>query len=112
MAAGIVGLTAEQDLVVRGHYGAKLAVINIGGTYTTGPTEAAHVINEMVKPASVIPSHANEVATEGGKLIGGTKTDIFIKALKLPAHLPLGGRTMEFDSGGEMRRGLLAAKIA
>lgn len=101
MAAGIVGLTAEQDLVVRGHYGAKLAVINIGGTYTTGPTEAAYVINEMVKPASVIPSHANEVATEGGKLIGGTKTDIFIKALKVPAHLPLSGRTMEFDSGGK-----------
>lgn len=101
MAAGIVGLTAEQDLVVRGHYGAKLAAINIGGTYTTGPTEAAYVINEMVKPVSVIPSHANEVATEGGKLIGGTKTDIFIKALKVPAHLPLGGRTMEFDSGGK-----------
>lgn len=99
--SGDTGLTAEQDLVVRGHYGAKLAVINIGGTYTTGPTEAAYVINEMVKPASVIPSHANEVATEGGKLIGGTKTDIFIKALKVPAHLPLSGRTMEFDSGGK-----------
>jgi L-ascorbate metabolism protein UlaG (beta-lactamase superfamily) len=99
--SGDTGVTAEQDLVVRQYYGAKLAVINIGGTFTTGPTEAAHVINEMVKPGSVIPSHANEVATEGGKLIAGTKTDVFIKALKVPAHLPLSGRTMEFDSGGK-----------
>ncbi|MCK5621797.1 MAG: MBL fold metallo-hydrolase, partial [Alphaproteobacteria bacterium] len=83
------------------HYGAKLAVINIGGTYTTGPTEAAYVINEMVKPASVIPSHANEVATQGGKVVEGTKTDVFIKAVKIPAHLPLSGRTMAFDGKGK-----------
>ena len=99
--SGDTGLTAEQDLVVRRHYGAKLAVINIGGTYTTGPTEAAYVINEMVKPASVIPSHANEVATQGGKVVEGTKTDVFIKAVKMPAHLPLSGRTMEFDGKGK-----------
>jgi L-ascorbate metabolism protein UlaG (beta-lactamase superfamily) len=100
--SGDTGQTAEQDLVVRRHYGAKLAVINIGGTYTTGPTEAAYVMNEMVKPASVIPSHANEVATQGGQIIAGTKTDAFIKALKgIPAHLPLSGRTMEFDGNGK-----------
>ena len=99
--SGDTGITAEQDLVVRQYYGAKLAVINIGGTFTTGPTEAAHVINDMVKPASVIPSHANEVATNGGSVVAGTKTDIFIKALKMPAHLPLSGRTMEFDGKGK-----------
>jgi L-ascorbate metabolism protein UlaG (beta-lactamase superfamily) len=99
--SGDTGITAEQDLVVRQFYGAKLAVMNIGDVFTTGPTEAAYVINEMVKPASVIPSHANEVATQGGKVVGGTKTDIFIKAVKMSAHLPLSGRTMEFDSGGK-----------
>lgn len=71
-----------------------------GRSGPAGPTEAAYVINEMVKPVSVIPSHANEVATEGGKLIDGTKTDVFIKAVKVPAHLPLSGRTMEFDGKG------------
>lgn len=98
--SGDTGITAEQDLVVRQYYGARLAVINIGDVFTTGPTEAAYVINEMVKPASVIPSHANEVATRGGKVVAGTRTESFIKAVKMPAHLPLSGRTMEFDGKG------------
>ena len=65
--SGDTGVTSEQDTVVRGHYKAKLAVINIGDTFTTGPKEAAYVINDLVQPASVIPSHANEVATKGGR---------------------------------------------
>ncbi len=99
--SGDTGITAEQDSVVRGYYGAKLAVINIGDTFTTGPTEAAHVINEMVKPVSVIPSHANEEATKAGRVIAGTRTETFLRAVKVPAHLPLSGRTMEFSSDGK-----------
>lgn len=98
--SGDTGITAEQDLVVRRHYGAKLAVLNIGGTFTTGPSEAAYVINDLVRPNAVIASHANEVATEGGKLKPGTKTEVFQKALKVPMHLPLSGRTMSFDAAG------------
>ena len=64
------------------------------------PAEAAHVINEMVKPAEVILSHANEVATKGGKVIPGTRTDMFLKAVKVPSHVPLSGKTMVFDGGG------------
>ncbi len=99
--SGDTGITAEQDLVVRQYYKANLAVINIGDVFTTGPREAAHVINEMVKPASVIPSHANEVATEGGEVVPGSRTDSFLKAVKVPAHLPLSGRTMEFNGKGK-----------
>jgi L-ascorbate metabolism protein UlaG (beta-lactamase superfamily) len=99
--SGDTGITAEQDLVVRRHYKANLAVINIGDVFTTGPTEAAYVINELVKPASVIASHANEEATKGGKLIPGTRTEAFIKATKVPVHLPLSGKTMEFDGSGK-----------
>lgn len=98
--SGDTGLTAEQDTVVRGHYGAKLAVINIGDTFTTGPKEAAYVINELVKPTAVIPSHANEAATKDGKLIRGTRTAAFKEAVSVPAHLPLSGRTMQFDRSG------------
>jgi len=98
--SGDTGITAEQDSVVRRHYNAKLVVMNIGNTFTTGPTEAAFVINELVKPNAVIASHANEVATKGGKVIAGTKTDTFIKATKVPVHLPLSGRTMEFNGNG------------
>ena len=99
--SGDTGMTAEQEKVVRGFYGANLVVINIGDTFTTGPTEAAYVVNELVKPASVIPSHANEEATKDGKVIAGTRTEVFLKAVKVPAHLPLSGRTMEFDGGGK-----------
>ena len=98
--SGDTGITAEQDIVVRRHYKANLAVLNIGGTFTTGPTEAAFVINELVKPASVIASHANEEATKDGKLRSGTKTETFKKAVRAPVHLPLSGRTMEFDGNG------------
>jgi hypothetical protein len=43
----------------------------------------------------------NEVATKGGKVVPGTKTDTFLKAVKVPAHLPLSGKTMSFDSTGK-----------
>ena len=99
--SGDTGITADQELIVRNHYGAKLAVMNIGDGFTTGPIEAAYVINELVRPASVIPSHANEVGTKGGRAVPGSKTERFMKAVKVPVHLPLSGKTMEFDSGGK-----------
>lgn len=98
--SGDTGLTAEQDLVIRRFYKANFAVINIGGTFTTGPLEAAYVINEMVKPNSVIASHANEEATRDGKVIAGTRTETFKNAVKVPVHVPLANRTMEFDGTG------------
>ena len=88
--SGDTGVTAEQDTVVRRQYGAKLAVLNIGDVFTTGPIEAAFVINELIKPTSVIPSHANELATKDGKAVVGSKTETFMKAAKVPVHLPAG----------------------
>ena len=86
---------------MRGHYKASLAVMNIGGGFSTGPQEAAYVINDLVKPKSVIASHVNEVATRDGKVLPGTKTEAFIKAVSVPVHVPLSGRTMTFDSAGK-----------
>jgi L-ascorbate metabolism protein UlaG (beta-lactamase superfamily) len=103
--SGDTGITADQELVVRNHYQAKLAVMNIGDGFTTGPAEAAYVINDLVKPASVIPSHANEVGTVGGKVRPGSKTEAFVKASKVPVHVPLSGKTMEFDAGGKCTAG-------
>lgn len=99
--SGDTGITAEQDLVVRQHYRPALAVLNIGGTFTTGPAEAAYVINELVRPRAVIPSHANEVATEQGRLLPGTRTAAFKSAVHVPVHLPLSGNTLEFDARGD-----------
>ena len=98
--SGDTGITAEQDSVVRQHYQAKLAVMNIGDTYTTGPKEAAFVVNKLVKPNAVIASHANEAATQNGKVIAGTRTNIFMQATKVPVYLPLSGRTMQFNAQG------------
>lgn len=99
--SGDTGITAEQDLVVRRYYKANLAVMNIGGTFSAGPVEAAHVIDELVKPNAVIASHANEAATQDGKLLPGTRTAQFGDAISVPMYVPLSGRTMAFD--GEAR---------
>ena len=103
--SGDTGIIADQDVVVRNHYHAKLAVMNIGDGFSTGPVEAAYVINELVKPASVIASHANEVGTVGGKVRPGSKTETFMKAAKVPVHIPLSGKTIEFDAAGKCTAG-------
>jgi len=99
--SGDTGITAAQDKVVHGYYKAKLAVMNMGDGFSTGPKEAAYVMNDLVKPNSVIASHANEVGTVGGKVRPGSKTEAFIKAVEVPVHIPLSGKTMEFDSAGK-----------
>lgn len=103
--SGDTGISADQEKVVRDHYKAKLVVMNIGDGFTTGPVEAAYVINELVKPASVIASHANEVGTVKGVLRPGSKTEAFIKAASVPVHIPLSGKTMEFDASGKCTAG-------
>jgi L-ascorbate metabolism protein UlaG (beta-lactamase superfamily) len=99
--SGDTGIVADQKDVVRDFYKARLAVMNIGDGFTTGPKEAAYVMNELVQPVSVIASHANEVATAQGKLRPGTKTEAFVKAVKARTHVPLSGRTMAFDADGK-----------
>ena len=100
--SGDTGVTAEQDLVVRRLYHAKLVVMNIGDTYTTGPAEAAWVINELIKPRAVIASHANEAATLDGKLLTNTRSLLFKKRVKrIPVLLPLSGVSMSFNAKGQ-----------
>jgi L-ascorbate metabolism protein UlaG (beta-lactamase superfamily) len=95
--SGDTGITAEQETVVRRFFGANLAVMNIGGIFSTGPREAAWVVNELVQLKAVIASHANEAATQDGKVQPDTKTAAFIDAVDAPVYVPLSGRTMEFD---------------
>ncbi|WP_417518326.1 MBL fold metallo-hydrolase [Marinobacter sp.] len=98
--SGDTGITAEQKLVVNDHYGAELVVMNIGDNFTTGPKEAAYVINDLIDPKAVIASHANEPATSGGELKQGTKTALFRDLVKVPMHVPLSGRTIAFNGDG------------
>jgi L-ascorbate metabolism protein UlaG (beta-lactamase superfamily) len=99
--SGDTGMTTDQKTVVHDYYKPKLVVMNIGDVFTTGPKEAAWVVNELIQPTSVIASHNNEAGTNGGKPIPGSKTEAFIKASKIPVHLPLSGKTMEFDATGK-----------
>lgn len=104
-----------HPLIIGGDLGKMMQAAGLGGyvgpptgfvlTFSNGPTEAAFVITELVRPNSVIVSHANEVATEGGKVKDGTKTARFIAATKVPVHVPLSGLTMEFDSAGKCTAG-------
>jgi L-ascorbate metabolism protein UlaG (beta-lactamase superfamily) len=103
--SGDTGITAEQKTVIGDYYRPRLAIINIGDTFTTGPREAAHVVNDLVRPASVIPSHANEAATQDGAVLPGTRTAEFSAAVYVPVHLPLSGRTMTFNGAGRCTEG-------
>lgn len=99
--SGDTGMMAEHEAIIQKFYHAKLAVMNIGGTFSTGPTEAAYVVNEMIKPAAVIASHANEAATFEGKLVPGSKTETFMKMTRVPVYLPLSGKSMDFDDAAK-----------
>ena len=86
--------------VVKEFHKANLALLNLGpsaGTVMSG----AYAMNELVQPASVILSHVNEAATEGGKLRPASRTAALIKQLKsAKPYLAISGRTMEFDGQG------------
>ena len=97
--SGDTGIHSEMKTVVNEFHKANLAVLNLGpnpGIFYSG----GHAINELIRPASVILTHANEPVTEGGKLRPGSRTAAFMKLLRPPAHLAISGRTMEFDGAG------------
>jgi len=100
--SGDSGIFADQDVTVRGFYGAEVAIINAGGVFTSGPKEAAYSITKLIRPKAVMPQHMNEAATENGELKPGSKTALFKSLIKdIPVHIPLSGRTMEFDGEGK-----------
>ena len=99
--SGDTGIHTEMKTVVKDYHKANLALLNLGpsaGTVMSG----AYAMNELVQPASVILTHVNEAATEGGRLRPASRTAALIKELKgASAHLAISGRTMEFDGKGK-----------
>jgi len=90
----------DMKAVISDYHKANLAVINLGpnpGLFQSG----AYAINDLLKPASVIFTHVNEVATQGGKLKADSQTAALMKQIKAPAYLAISERTMEFDGGGK-----------
>ena len=90
----------DMKTVISDYHKANLAVINLGpnpGLFQSG----AYAINDLLKPASVIFTHVNEAATEGGKLKATTQTAALMKQIRAPAYLAISERTMEFDGKGK-----------
>ena len=90
----------DMKTVIHDFHKANLAVINLGpnpGMFQSG----AYAINDLLKPASVIFTHVNEAATEGGKLRANTQTAALMKQVEAPAYLAISERTMEFDGKGK-----------
>lgn len=97
--SGDTAINSDMKTVVHDFHKANLAVLNLGvnaGMFYSG----AQAINELLQPASVILTHANEPVTEGGKLRANSHTAALMKQIKPPVHLALSGRTMEFDGKG------------
>ncbi|PYN34959.1 MAG: metal-dependent hydrolase, partial [Candidatus Rokuibacteriota bacterium] len=68
--------------------------------------ETAFAVNELIQPAAVIPSHVNEAATTSGKVNPHTKTRQFMDLIKGSlVHVPLSGKTMQFDGSGKCTAG-------
>ena len=64
------------------------------------------MINDLVKPASVIASHANEVGTVGGKVRPGSKTEAFMKAVEgAGPHPALAARRWSSTPAGKCTAG-------
>jgi L-ascorbate metabolism protein UlaG (beta-lactamase superfamily) len=109
--SGDTGQMSDMQTVVKGFYGANLAVLNIGDIFTTGPEEAAFVINRLIRPEAVIPSHANEVATTNGVVNLNTRTARFIQLVReVAVYPPLSGVAMQFNGEGHCIAGCAGQK--
>ncbi len=95
--SGDTALMGDMKSIINAFYRANLAVVNMGA-FAMQSEEAAFAVNELIQPNAVIPSHANEEATIGGKVRPESKTKQLIDLVKgRPVHLPLSGKTMEFN---------------
>jgi L-ascorbate metabolism protein UlaG (beta-lactamase superfamily) len=94
--SGDTGIHGEMKTVVNEFHKANLALMNLGPNALTAMS-GAYAMNDLVKPASVIVTHVNEIGTIGGKLNPKSRTAAFINLVKRPVHLAISGRVMEFD---------------
>ena len=103
--SGDTALMSEMRSVVHDFYRVNLAVLNLGRN-SLPSREAAYAVNRLIRPRAVIPSHANEQATSGGKIRTGTRTRQFADLVKgVRVYVPLSGKSMEFDARGRCRAG-------
>ncbi len=100
--SGDTGHTSDMATIVKGFYGAEVAVVNMGDIFSMGPEEAAFAITDLIEPVTAIPSHANQASTSGGAVNGGTRVETFINEVGAAADVfvPLSGVTITCDGAG------------
>lgn len=84
-------------------YKPDLAVVHMGDLFTMGPDEAAFAVNQLIKPKTVIPEHANQVSTTGGVVnpTTGFRLNRFISQVKgAKVVVPLSGVPIACDGKG------------
>jgi L-ascorbate metabolism protein UlaG (beta-lactamase superfamily) len=102
--SGDTAIMGDMKTIIAGYYKVNLAVLNVAGAMES--EEAAFAVNELIQPNAVIPSHPSEAATTGGKVRPESKIKQFIDLVKgRPVHLPLSGKTMQFDGNAKCTAG-------
>ena len=98
---GDTALHADQKTVVADFHKPSVMVLNLGISAIT-MASGAYIANDVVKPATVVITHPNEAATQGGKARAGSRTEQLSGLLKgRDVVLAVSGRTIEFDGQGK-----------
>jgi L-ascorbate metabolism protein UlaG (beta-lactamase superfamily) len=97
---GDTAVHADQKTVVADFHKPTLMVLNLGLSSIT-MASGAYIANDIVKPATVVITHPNEAATQGGKARPGSRTEQLSALLRSPTVLSVSGRTIEFDGAGK-----------
>ena len=103
---GDTGVFGDMSQVIAKFYNPGLMVINIGpggnGPTALGAEDAAMVVQNWIRPATVMPSHVGEQATSGGRLQANTRTELFVRIMRsfTDVVLPVSDVTLTFDGNG------------
>ena len=103
---GDTGVFGDMSTVIAKFYSPNMMVINIGpggnGPTALGHDDAIKVVQHLIRPTTVMPSHVGEQATSGGVLRANTRTELFARYVKgfTEVVLPVSNVTLMFDGDG------------
>lgn len=99
--SGDTGVSTEMDMIGR-LYRPQLAVINVADPAVMGPDQAAFGVQQYIRPATVLLTHVNEQATNGGRVVSGTRADRFSRLIAGSSEvvMAVSGVTRSFDGDG------------
>ena len=103
---GDTGVFGDMSTIIAKLYTPNLMVINIGpggnGPTALGTDDAIKVVQHLVRPTTVMPSHVGEQATSGGTVRANTRTELFMRYAKAFTDivLPVSDVALMFDGDG------------